>query len=112
MSRDLSIEGLVNMAATSENNLSEINTRITGGDLTREHRSLTIDNLNYGSEIDSRHFQSDGIRASQIVNEVSTLKFFIFVEGDFPQNFLVLIVCIIIATCNTRGKPINVFFLS
>lgn len=81
MSRDLSIEGLVNMAATSENNLSEINTRITGGDLTREHRSLTIDNLNYGSEIDSRHFQSDGIRASQIVNEVSRLKFSFLKKG-------------------------------
>ena len=57
------------MAATSENNLSEI-TRISGGDLTREHRSLTIDNLNYGSDIDPRHFQSDGIQASQMNDEV------------------------------------------
>ena len=73
------------MAATSENNLSEI-TRITGGDLTREHRSLTIDNLNYGSEIDSGHFQSDGIRASQIVNEVSTFYILIFLRKGISQN--------------------------
>jgi len=58
------------MAATSENNLSDIG-RIGGGDLTKEQRSLTIDNLNREPEIESRHFQSNGIRASQILSEVS-----------------------------------------
>ena len=61
------------MAATSENNLSNI-ARISGGDLTREHRSLTIDNLNCGAEVDTGHFQSNGIRASQILSEVSCSK--------------------------------------
>lgn len=59
---------LVKMAATSENNLSDIGN--FSGDLNKEKRSYTIDNLASTSDSESGHFRSNGIRQSQILSEV------------------------------------------
>jgi len=56
------------MAATSESNLLDI-----GRDLSREHRSLTVSDLNRQPER-TGHFQSNQIRESQIFNEVQNVQ--------------------------------------